>query len=84
MDIAGELLTIHRCLRSPAFRMGEPVRNGSGRLGRVVSARLSILENGVGNEFEVRWEDGQTAWIDGRLLTSAGGDPSCTLNSTTA
>lgn len=84
MDIAGELLTIHRCLRSPAFRTGEPVRNGSGRLGRVVSARLSISGDGVGNEFEIRWEDGQISWIDGRLLTSAGGDPLCALNSTTA
>lgn len=84
MDIAGELLTIHRCLRSPSFRKGDEVRNGNGRLGRVIAARLSVLEEGVGNEFEVRWEDGETSWIDGRLLTSAGGDPPCAPNSTTA
>lgn len=76
MDIAGELLAIHRCLRAPAFRMGDAVRNGNGCLGRVVAARLSVLENGVGNEFEVRWEDGQIDWVDGRLLTPADGNGS--------
>lgn len=74
MDIAGELLAIHRCLRSPAFRTGEAVRNGNGHLGRVIAARMSVMEGGVGNEFEIRWEDGQTAWIDGRLLTPANGN----------
>jgi len=76
MDIAGELLAIHRCLRAPAFRARSVVRDGSGRMGTVIAARLSVLENGVGNEFEVCWEDGQTAWIDGRLLTPANGNGS--------
>lgn len=77
MDIAGELLAIHRCLRTPSFRPGEAVRSGDGHRGRVISARLSVLEKGVGNEFQVCWEDGQISWIDGRLLTPAGGDPPC-------
>lgn len=74
MDIAGELLAIHRCLRSPSFRKGDAVRNGKGRLGTVIAVRLSVLENGVGNEFEIRWEDGLRDWIDGRLLTPANGN----------
>jgi len=72
MDIAGELLAIDRCLRSPTFWPGDRVlvRKGEGRGGIVIDVRLSITGAGYGNEFEVRWEDGQTEWVDGRLLTS--------------
>jgi hypothetical protein len=86
MDIAGELLAIHRCLKTPSFRPGEAVRNGNGRIGRVISAKLSVFERGVGNEFQVCWEDGEVCWIDGDLLSRAGGEPPClpTMNSSIA
>jgi len=82
MDIIGELLAIDRCLRSPAFRPGDMVQSsalsasgggsggGDGRAGTVVSVRLLITAEGFGNEYEVRWEDGQTAWVNGRDLAS--------------
>jgi hypothetical protein len=85
MDFAGELLAINRCLRSPAFRLGEAVQEGDGCVGTVMAFRLSISEYGIGNEYEVRWEDGQIEWVDGRSLTSpvgnacltAGGEERC-------
>lgn len=76
MDIAGELLAIHRCLRSPSFRKGGAVRDGNGRVGRVIAARLSVMEGGVGNEFEICWESGDICWVDGRLLAPADGNGS--------
>ncbi len=74
MDITGELLAIHRSLRAPAFRKGDPVRDASGRSGTVVGARLEISEKGTGNEFEVLWVDGKRSWINGGLLIRAEGD----------
>jgi hypothetical protein len=78
MDIIGELLAINRCLRSPAFRPGNMVQFASGgdtgRVGTVVSVRLLIAAEGFGNEYEVLWVDGQTAWVDGRDLTSPAGN----------
>jgi hypothetical protein len=71
MDIAGELLAIDRCLRSPGFRPGDRVLVGGSNdcEGIVIAMRLSISAEGFGNEYEVRLEDEQTEWIDGRLLT---------------
>ena len=73
MDIIGELLAIDRCLRSPAFRPGDMVQSasggGDGRAGTVIAFRLLITEHGIGNEYEVRWDDGQINWVDGRSLT---------------
>jgi len=72
MDIAGELLAIDRCLRSPAFRPGDRVlvQGSNGRAGIVIAMRLSISGKGYGNEYEVRFEVGKTEWVDGRFLTS--------------
>ncbi len=71
MDIAGELLAIDWCLRSPGFQPGDRVlvRGSNGRTGIVIAMRLSISAQGFGKEYEVRLEDGQTEWVDGRLLT---------------
>jgi hypothetical protein len=85
MDIIGELLAIDRCLRSPAFRPGEVVQEGDGRAGTVIAFRLSITEQGIGNEYEIQWDDGQINWVDGRSLTlptgnaclTAGGEERC-------
>jgi hypothetical protein len=76
MDIAGDLLAIDRCLRSPGFRQGDRVlvRKGEVRAGIVIAVRISISGAGYGNEFEIRHEDGQTEWVDGRLLTSLAGN----------
>lgn len=72
MDIVGELQAVHRCLQRPDFREGDSVRDKSGRVGRVIAARVSFSDLGIGNEFEVRWEDGRESWIDGRLIKPAG------------
>jgi hypothetical protein len=69
MDFVGELLAIDRCLKSPAFRPGDVTQAANGRAGTVASFRLLITAEGFGNEYEVRWEDGQTDWVDGRNLT---------------
>lgn len=74
MDIAGELLAIHRSLRAPAFQKGDAVRDDSGRSGTVVGARLEISEKGIGNEFEVLWADEKRSWINGGLLIRVEGD----------
>ena len=71
MDIARELLAINRCLRSPEFRTGEMVRHGDGRVGVVQDVRILILASHCGNEYRVRWENGETEWLDGSLLSSS-------------
>jgi hypothetical protein len=73
MDLAARLSAIDRCLKSPVFQKGDVVQNSEGCLGTVLAGRLSVTAQGIGNEFEVRWEDGQTCWVEQSLITLSAG-----------